>query len=566
MRSVLCFRIPFALWLACATLATLIPCPVGAAWVPLGNPICIAAGEQTSGNLAPDGSGGAFVVWLDGRRGFPNTDLYGTRVLADGSIALGWPPNGLALAATGLVTLPSLAPDGAGGLMVFWFDQSTYQARMQHVDGLGVLAPGFPADGKILPISVGGPSGYIVRALSDDAGGAYFLWNNFNGTADAFYLTRLTGSGDFAAGWNASGVHQGSANPFNPSMGFTNVALATDPTGGAVVASTFLVENEPSGTTGHGRVRRTPASGTGGYSSSLFPPNVGTPVSIASDSAGGLFVAWAAESATGRRMQHYLADGTAAWANPTAAPVSNAMMRDGAGGIYLLGQPPGIDRLELHRRDSAGNVAAPFIPGGVVVSATGSYSAFAGQRSGNQVYVSWSHGPNGAHDLRAVAITPDGAVAPGWQAGGTVVCDAPGDQVLTALMPLAPDVAMVAWSDLRAGNSDIYVTLLATGGPVTLDAPEGGGSRRTSLAFAARSPSPNPARGVVEFAFTLPGDGAASLEIVDVSGRVRAKLDAEPRAGLQSLFVDAAGLTAGLYWGRLRQGDGVVATRFSVVR
>src|SRR5436190_1975145 len=148
--------------LACFTLALasmfITPRLAHATWVPLGNPVCVAPGDQTGGAEVPDGSGGMFVVWLDQRRGYsPNIDLYGTRLLADGSVAPSWPIDGAALAATGYVTTPSLAPDGAGGLILIWFDQTDHKPHMQHVDASGVLAPGFPADGLSLPIVVGGP-------------------------------------------------------------------------------------------------------------------------------------------------------------------------------------------------------------------------------------------------------------------------------------------------------------------------------------------------------------------------------------------------------------------------
>jgi hypothetical protein len=131
-------------------------------------------------------------------------------------------------------------------------------------------------------------------------------------------------------------------------------------------------------------------------------------------------------------------------------------------------------------------------------------------------------------------------------------------------LAVAPDKAFLAWSDNRSDVFDVYVTLLEPTGPVTLGAP--GASAGPSLAFAGRSPRPNPARGLVEFAFTLPDAGPATLEIVDVAGRVRAAVEPASRAGAQELSLDVARLPAGLYWARLRQGAAMARTRFAVVR
>ena len=139
-----------------------------------------------------------------------------------------------------------------------------------------------------------------------------------------------------------------------------------------------------------------------------------------------------------------------------------------------------------------------------------------------------------------------------------------GVQLLTALMPMTPNAAMVTWSDTRSGNSDVYVTLLTPGGPAPLDVPPGP-SGSGALAFTAQSPFPNPARGRVRFSFALADARSASLEIVDVTGRVRARLDPESRSGAQSLEFDASALPAGLYWACLRQGTERAVTRLAIV-
>src|SRR5262252_4627719 len=127
--------------------------PSWAAWQLNGNPICTAPGAQSNARLAPDGTGGAVMLWTDERRGPGLIDLYGTRIQADGTIALGWPDGGVALTSSGDAASFSIEGDGAGGLLAFWLDPATRHAFVQHVGADGVLSPGFAPNGNVFPIA-----------------------------------------------------------------------------------------------------------------------------------------------------------------------------------------------------------------------------------------------------------------------------------------------------------------------------------------------------------------------------------------------------------------------------
>jgi hypothetical protein len=69
-----------------------------------------------------DGARGALVAWEDFRDG-DRTNIYLQRVAADGSIAPGWPVNGLGVGiAANDQYAPHVARDGAGGAIVTWAD------------------------------------------------------------------------------------------------------------------------------------------------------------------------------------------------------------------------------------------------------------------------------------------------------------------------------------------------------------------------------------------------------------------------------------------------------------
>jgi hypothetical protein len=430
---------------------------------------------------------------------------------------------------------------------------------MQHLDGSGALAPGFPVGGMMMPMTVGGPSGYMVFAATDDAGGAYVLWNEFrsSASADVAYLTRVDGSGAFAHGWNASGVGQISSDFSNPFLGLTLLGFGPDPSGGAVTAGIALVA-------GGGSAGAFMHSGPSGAAPTRYtmhyPPSASPPVSMVADGAGGMFGAWQAGASPSPRMQHFLANGSEAWPNPTTAPVSSVLLRDGSGGIYLIGDPSGV-QLQVHRRASDASIPSPWTAGGVVVSGDGPFTTLGAVLSGGLVYTAWSNGPGGANDVRASAVTPDGAIAPGWVANGDVVCDAPNTQVMTSMMAMSPTDALVVWADARSGEADVYASRLAPNGPPTLGVPPT--IRPVALALAL---SPNPSSQVALASITLPEASPAALELVDVGGRVVARMEPEARIGQQSLTLDITRLPGGVYWARLRQLGRTTATRFAVVR
>jgi hypothetical protein len=521
-----------------------------AEWLAGGNPVCTATGAQSNARCAPDGFGGAVLLWTDERRGSGLIDLYGTRILGDGALAPGWPAGGTAIATSGNATSWSLVGDGDGGLIAFWLNGTTHEPCMQHVLGSGAFAPGFALGGKVLPIAVGASNGFIFVGVSDDAGGAYLMWNHSDGTTDAVEVSRVDGTGSFALGWTPAGVEQVAADPFTS---IAAVGFGPDPSGGAVTCAIY-----PSGGQGVGTLTRTGPNGDGialraGLSN---PPAPGIPMTLVADSAGGAFVTW--YTGPTRRVQHILADSTSAMPDPTVVPVFDGIYRDGNGGIYLFGRPDQLSHLELHRRASDGSIPPPWTAAGVVVSDAGPFLSYSSALSGGLVYAAWTVGNAGAYDVRAAAVTADGALAPGWPLNGIAVSDAPNDQVLTSVMAMPPTDALAVWADVRDGEPDVYaLRLTPTGRPSV-------GVSHRPVAFALAL-APNPAGDRARASFTLPETGAAALEIVDVAGRVRAHLDAEPQSGPQSLALATARLPGGCYWARLRQGVHVTVQRFAVV-
>ena len=133
---------------------------------------------QRYSSVVTDGSGGALIAWQDARS--DTGDIYVQHLLPDGSLAPGWPENGLQVCtAPGNQVAPSLAPDGAGGAFVTWQDArsgSGWKVYAQHVTGSGGIASGWAADGVPL-CTAPGDHGHPCAAL-DGAGGAIVAWQS----------------------------------------------------------------------------------------------------------------------------------------------------------------------------------------------------------------------------------------------------------------------------------------------------------------------------------------------------------------------------------------------------
>lgn len=448
--------------------------PAHAGWFAQGNPICRAPGAQTDVTVLADGAGGSYVVWRDERRGPGISDLYASRVDADGSLHAGWPVDGLALAQSGGVGRPWPVVTASGALMVEWLDTSTLTPRIQRVDGSGVRDAGYPVDGIALAITVGGPFGTHSRFVTDGAEGAYLLWNDFAGFTSRVRVTRLTASGALALGWAIDGLSVGGSSFQNG--GWSSISMSADGNGGVWfsealredggIGPDFLI-----GAQAHVHDDRSidffflqPA----GYVTGT-PPEFQTHVTSvieAPDGTGGDFVAWRLGGPLGPQLyvRHHPAVGTTA-PPASAAPVDLQALSDGAGGVYLLGIPTSAVQLELHRRDAALATPAGWGSGVVLTTAT-SYQAIASVRSGSNVYVGWSNGAAGAEDLRASAVSDAAVRAPGYGAEGTVVSDAGGVQVLQSMAAGIAGDAYAGWVDTRSGEADVYLAHLGPDGPI----------------------------------------------------------------------------------------------------
>ena len=144
-------------------------------------------------SVTSDGAGGVYVAWSDYRDGTGLGDIYAQHVLGDGTIAVGWPANGLAICtAPDDQQRPSIAADGAGGVVIAWQDRrsgSDADIYAQHVLGNATLADGWSADG--LPACAATGDQLAPAVATDAAGNAFMAWSDARSGIPNVYATKI---------------------------------------------------------------------------------------------------------------------------------------------------------------------------------------------------------------------------------------------------------------------------------------------------------------------------------------------------------------------------------------
>ena len=531
-------------------------------------PLCTATGDQTTPAIVSDGAGGAIVAWADARNG--NRDIYAQRISADGAPL--WTPGGVPLStATGDQANPTIVSDGAGGAIVAWHDirsGTTFDIYAQKVDASG--APGWTPDGAAVCTSASHQQ--FPTLTWDGAGGAIITWFDFRDGNYDIYAQRVSSGG--AMLWTADGVaistevrHQ------------EYPTIVADDAGGAII-TWFDQRTGDSYTFSDIYAQRISSDGAVQWTANGVPLCTATGdqsnPTIATDGASGAIVTWfdyrdGNYDIYARRID---ASGTALWAADGVAlntlPGEQAyptIVSDAAGGAIVTWRDHSGKTYDIRAQRISGDGATQWMPQGVVVCAAADDQydpTIISDGAGGAIISWWDYRFNNG-DIFARRVLADGT--PQWTPDGVALSRPTGSQILPAIAPDLSGGAIVAWQDGRGANNDIYAQRVNQLGELG-GAPRIGVPAESEVSFALDPVRPNPSRsgGAMRLPLTLPDSEPASVQLVDVRGRLVATREVGSLGAGRHVVDLAAGLElrAGVYLVRLTRG-GLQRTTRAVV-
>jgi len=415
-------------------------------WGSAGVVVCGApdAWNNRTPSLATDGAGGVIVAWRDNRLGY-NHDIYAQHVTSNGVPQ--WLADGVPVcSASGVQGKPLVVPDGTGGAILSWDDarrDTSTDIYAQHLTSTGQML--WASDGALIKQSVNKANSWLSM-IADGSGGAIVCWVDYRASNFDIYAQRFNSSG--AIQWTANGV--------------------------AVCA----------------------ASG-----SQTYP----TPVS---DNAGGAVIVWE-DSRTGPSdvyAQRVGLNGNTLWTTDgvavctaASAQIEITAVPDGAGGALIAwADYRGGTWSDIYAQRLNSSGVATWTSGGVSVCGSQNdqlFPAIVADGSGG-AFLAWSDQRNGYfYDIFAQYLSGTGT--PQWSANGFFVCSASGSQLYPSVQLDGAGGMIVSWDDPRSGlDIDRYAQRLNSSG-----------TRVWSSNGAPVVVTPGIRRGAV----SIPGNGGETL-------------------------------------------------------
>ena len=573
-----------------------------AGWPLAGTIVSGGPEDEFYPDLALDGQGGVLVSWQDGRNG--SWDVYAQRYSYGGVIAPDWTAGGVR--ATGdphQQQEPQIASDGSGGAYVFWDDDRVSgQDRVfgQHINGSGTITNGWPADG----LQICSYHSSFPHPTSDGAGGCFVVWGDARrggGLPDRsdVYGQHLLAAGSIASGWQVDGnlIAQGKGNRWiipDGTGGFYAASAEFTIASGTVPARYWLARFAPTGVPATGwTLQGVPLQSTLTFREDLR---------CSADSLGGVYASWDDGNAQGSDIYatRILPNGTVApgWlpngksisdpADPTE--YTSDVGPDGMGGAFFAWEKhsAGYAQTYVQHVDAQGTIVPGWPLGGIPVSShvfpqvtpRVSYDGI------SSVLVYWYE-----RAVMAQRFVTDGITATDlslastdirsdrvtlvWQGNGAGQLSAHVDrrvesegwQRLGSPVRDADDRLRFVDDGVSAGTRYAYRLGYSEAGAEQFTA-EKWVDVPSADVFALEGLRPNPAVGALNVSFSLPKDGPATMELLDLAGRrVIDREVGQLGRGRHVFRLDSdSRMAPGVYWLRLRQGAQQALTRAVVMR
>jgi hypothetical protein len=304
------------------------------------------------------------------------------------------------------------------------------------------------------------------QIVSDGAGGSIIAWIDRRSGVDDIYAQRIDALGfvqwtiDGVAICNAAGTQ-------------TTVQLVSDGAGGAIITWADLRD----GVDFHIYAQRINGAGAVQWAANGVPiclaANSQVFPAITADGSGGAIISWrdrrTATSPKGGDVNIYAqkvnASGVVQWTidgigvcTDPAGQDNGTIVSDGAGGAILVWLDFRNTDMDLYaQRVDASGVAqwtANGIP--IAVAANDQTAPTAVPDGSGGAVIAWSDNRSGNFDIYAQQVNSAGAV--GWTINGVAVCAAPNQSFHQSLLSDNAGGAIITWDDTRNDpNGDIYV-------------------------------------------------------------------------------------------------------------
>ena len=153
-----------------------------AQWAMDGVPVAVADRTQDAPAIIADGAGSFLIAWTDYRSGV-DTDIYAQKLASDGTAA--WAVNGVAICGdVDSQRYPQLAPDGAGGAFIVWeVFRDEYDIYAQRVGSSGSILWD-PKGVEICTFDASQWDPSIVAVGNHD--GAVIAWTDFRNVSSGY--------------------------------------------------------------------------------------------------------------------------------------------------------------------------------------------------------------------------------------------------------------------------------------------------------------------------------------------------------------------------------------------
>jgi uncharacterized protein YheU (UPF0270 family) len=541
---------------------------VPSAWpiVPQGNnPVCIFESAQYNPVAVSHPSGGAIIVWQDERNG--NSDIYAQRLC--GCDSLDWISSGTPVCtANGEQQNPVIINDSSGGVIIAWEDNrnGNYAIYAQKMNAWGVAQ--WALNGVAVAPSVSSFDQRNPVMIGDSAGGAIVIWEDKRVGSDfpGIYAQRITQDGVIK--WDSGGAA---------------VCVQTADRRGPQAICNFkgeavIVWQDKRSGNYDIYAQRIDTSGA-----ALWPVN-GVAISsdssdqlglrMRSDGKGGAIVVWnEVRNAVDFDIfaQRIGAEGAVKWAaegivisNMSGNQLDPVIANDGDGGAIIAWEDKRAGTFDIYgqRIDSSGIVR--WAPAGVsICSAPGDQvnpqilKVYSGGAD-----IAWVDSRHTTKNIFIQQITADGVRISATD--GAAVCNSDSDQINPILCDNGREGAIAVWQDFRNKNSAIYARIIPRESLVT------------GLRPAASVETP-PGNGTMyidqsgRIHYTVETAGRVSLEILDLSGRLRSTLALGYRnQGSYSATIPDnrthGGIPCGVYFCRVTKNNSISVQKVSIMR